>query len=100
MAENKFSQYQHHGKCDVCGKDGQVVVCCSALGPFSFAYCEECLNAKAEPYWFVVNTVAICGEWPNDVNEAYQKIIRDILKYLNKSEEEFKEDVRRASYDM
>lgn len=100
MSNSKFNRHQQHGKCEVCGKEGPVVVCSSTLGPFSFAYCEDCLHAGAEPYWFTVNAVALCGLWPDDVNEAFQEKIRSVLKYLNRSEEVFKADVETACEEM
>lgn len=76
------------------------MVCSSALGPVSFAYCEECLRAGVEPYWFTENTVALCGLWPDNVNEAFQEKTLSILNYLNYSEEVFKADVETAYVEM
>lgn len=47
-----------------------------------------------------MNTIALCGLWPDDVNEAFQEKIRNILKYLNRSEEEFRADVETACEEM
>ena len=44
-----------------------------------------------------MNTIALCGLWPN---EAFQEKIRNILKYLNRSEEEFRADVETACEEM
>ena len=98
--EKTFSRHEHPGRCDVCGKEGPVVVRRSTFGPFDFAYCEECFRTGAEPYWFTVSTVALHSLWPNDVNEAFQTKIRSILKYLDRSEDSFKMDVYRAYHDM
>lgn len=35
--------------CDCCGKKDVFVVCSSAFGPISWAYCEECYRKPAEP---------------------------------------------------
>lgn len=98
--EKTFSRHEHPGRCDVCGKEGPVVVRRSTFGPFDFSYCEECFRTGAEPYWFTVSTVALHGLWPNDVNETFQAKIRSILKYLDRSEDSFKMDVYRAYHDM
>ena len=88
------------GRCDVCGKEGPVILHRSSFGPFDFHYCEECFCTGAEPYWFAVSTVALFGLWPNDVNEAFQAKIRSILKYLDRSEDTFRTDVFKAYHDM
>ena len=98
--EKTFSRHEHPGRCDVCGKEGPVVVRRSTFGPFDFSYCEECFRTGAEPYWCTVSPVALHGLWPNDVNEAFQTKIRSILKYLDRSEDSFKMDVYRAYHDM
>lgn len=95
-----FSRQEHPGRCDVCGKEGPVIMHRSSFGPFDFSYCEECFRTGAEPYWFTVSTVALHGLWPNDVNEAFQTKIRSILKYLDRPEDSFKTDVYRAYHDM
>lgn len=96
MPEKIVAGSEHYGKCDVCGKAGPVVVRCSSMGPFSFAYCQECLSKGAEPYWFMVSTVAISGLWPDGVSETEQQKVRKVLQYLQRSEEEFKTAVYRA----
>lgn len=98
--DKTFSRREHHGRCDVCGREGLVVMNRSTFGPFDFSYCEECFRTGAEPYWFTVSTVALHGLWPNDLNESFQAKIRSILKYLNRSEDRFRTDVYRAYHDM
>ena len=39
--------------CDVCGEPA-LGVASSCLGPMSNAYCRECLNNQAEPFWMFV----------------------------------------------
>lgn len=70
--EKTFSRHEHPGRCDVCGKEGPVVLNKSIFGPFDFSYCEKCFRTGAEPYWFTVNTVALMGLWPDDIGEAFQ----------------------------
>ena len=43
--------------CDVCGGLG-LGVAASPLGPVSYAYCRDCLKAKAEPYGSLVAFLA------------------------------------------
>lgn len=100
MADRSFHRNAHSGQCEVCGKETMVVVCSSSMGPFSFSYCEDCMRTGAEPYWFMVNVVAMSGPWPDSVGDAFQQKIRDTLKYLSRSEEEFKADVYKAFHDM
>jgi len=82
------------GKCAVCGKEGEVFVACSACGAISFAYCEDCLRAGAEPYGELVSYISCAGDSPEDINNTYLEIIHNTLDRLNKSEEQFWEDVR------
>lgn len=100
MNKRPFHRNCHDGKCDVCGKETLVVLCSSSMGPFSFSYCEDCLRIGAEPYWFLVNVIAMSDLWPDCANEAYQEKIRSVLQYLSKSEEEFKADVFKAYHDL
>ena len=93
-------QNLQRGKCDVCDKEGVVIVSKSTFGQCRLSYCEACHRAGAEPYWLAVNTVALQGLWPDDVNEAFQEKIRSILKYLNRSEEVFASDVQTACEEI
>lgn len=88
------------GKCNVCGKEtDKLYVCCSSCGAESFAYCEDCLRAGAEPYSALVSYISCAGNKPEDINEAYRNIIKATLKRLNVSEEKFWADVKVAFYD-
>lgn len=90
-----FEQYCRPGTCEVCGKETDVVVVASMMGPISCAYCRDCLDAGAEPYEVMVSYIACAGHFPDGVNSTYQEIIRSSLAYLNKTEEQFIEDVDR-----
>lgn len=80
-------------KCDVCGKDEEVIVGCSGYGPVSFAYCEECWVSGREPYGILVTYIASAGHFPEDINEEYQVDIRRQLLLHGISEEQFIKDV-------
>ena len=89
-----FDTVAQSGICDVCGKETQVAVCCSTFGAQSFAYCQDCLVKGLEPYSAMVNYIASAGHYPDDINSIFVEEVRNILKHLGKSEEEFAKDVR------
>ena len=95
----KFEEYCFPGTCSVCGKQTEVVVCASAFGGISYAYCEHCLSNYLEPYDAMVIYISCAGLFPDDINEQYQKLCRHILKELNIPEEKFIEDVKKANED-
>lgn len=95
-----FKDYCSHGKCDVCGKEDEVLVCSSSMGAVSFAYCEDCFNKRLEPYGAMVACISMAGHFPKDINETYQKHCRHIINELNISEEQFIEDVDKAIEDF
>ncbi len=86
--------------CDVCGRQVPVRVACSAYGPISFGYCEDCLSKNLEPYSAVVAYIACAGRFPDEINEAYQHDVRRMLPLWNKTEEEFIRDVDAAIKEM
>lgn len=88
-----FDLHAHIGKCDVCGKETKVAVCASSIGPISFAYCRSCLAAGAEPYEHMVSYVACAGKWPEEISAEAQAWVRRRLAFLNKTEDEFAQDV-------
>ena len=96
----KFEKYSFQGTCSVCGKQTDVVVCASAFGATTYAYCEHCLSNDLEPYDAMVTYISCAGIFPDDINEPYQNLCRHILEGLGISEEKFIEDVKRASDDM
>ena len=83
-------------KCDVCGKDNAKYVAASTYGPESFAYCEECLLKRREPYGAIVNYIASAGHFPDDISIEYQVDVRRQLKLYGISEEQFIQDVENA----
>ena len=92
----KFEEIARKGTCDVCGKQTDVAVCCSSCGPISLAYCRSCLEGELEPYGIMLSYIAGAGHWPDDVNPAYQELVRKNLAFHGKTEEEFASDVERA----
>lgn len=47
--------------CEVCGMEGEAAVCASSLGPASFAYCDTCLRANAEPLMMIATRIFVSG---------------------------------------
>lgn len=85
------------GKCDVCGKETETVVCSSSCGAISFAYCQECLNAGREPYDALVGMGL-----PSDcINKTYkQQILLPSLRFFGKTLAEFDADVEKMDEKM
>ena len=95
-----FDKYKLPGKCDVCEKETDIVVCASTMGAISFNYCEECFKKKLEPYWGIVADISCAGRFPDDINEGYQEYVRYILQELGISEEKFIQDVNEVFNDI
>ena len=92
----KFEEIAHKGRCDVCGKPTDVAVCASSCGPISLAYCRSCLEAGLEPYGIMLAYISGAGYWPDDINPAYQELVRKNLAFHGKTEEEFAAGVERV----
>ena len=93
----KFEETSFNGRCDVCAKETKVAVCASAMGATSYKYCEDCLNKGLEPYSGMVAYISIAGKYPDKVNVKYVEYIREVLKELGKTEEEFAADCNRSN---
>jgi len=79
-------------KCDVCGKESEVHVACSAAGAISFAYCDDCATSGREPYFAIV--ASLCGiDSMKEVADWYKSIVHVTLTAEGKTEEELFEDV-------
>lgn len=83
-------------KCRGCRKAEGFIVVGSCFGNISFALCDKCLREGREDYRNMVNYIANAGQWPDDINEAYQIEVRRQLKLHGVPEEVFKFDVDRA----
>ena len=81
-------------KCCVCGKETECEVYSSLCGGFSAAYCKDCAVAGKESYKALVSYIACAGQFPEDINEEYQALVREQLKLHNVSEEWFIQDVK------
>lgn len=96
----RFEKYASPGTCAVCGKKTDVIVCCSAFGAMSFAYCKDCWDNQLEPYSAMVSYISCAGYFPDDINEEYQALCRHILNGLGVSEEKFIEDVKKENEEI
>ncbi len=77
------------GRCNVCGKVGEVWSRSSLCGAMTTSYCRDCLKNGAEPWDDLVKYISLAGHYPKDINAYYQGIVKDTCKYLGKTEEEF-----------
>ena len=80
--------------CEVCNKNQAIGVYCVPAVPISCAYCKECLDANAHPWWVLIaNTVCIGGL----ENAAYwwKKMVEDTCCHLGRSIEGFKQEVQK-----
>ena len=96
MKMSKFDELKYAGKCDVCGKETDVVVCASSMGAVSWSYCKNCLQDGLEPYNAIVSYIACAGRFPEEINEKYQQEVRRMLNKLGKTEKEFIADVDKS----
>ena len=85
------------GKCEVCGKETETVVCASSCGAVSFAYCEECLKAGREPYDALVGM----GIPYEDLSVAFrEQILFPSLKFFGQTVEQFNADINKIDEDF
>lgn len=91
------------GKCEACKKEGlELFVAASVCGPVSFAYCKECLANGIEPYEAIVDYISCAlslrqvDDYRKYINESYLRLIDTNLKAHNKTEEQFKFDLKQS----
>lgn len=79
--------------CQVCEKNEAVGAAAVPCVPMSVAYCKECLEANAHPWWVLVaNTVCINGL--ENAHDAWKKMVTDTCKHLGRTLEEFNQEVK------
>lgn len=79
--------------CDVCNKNESVGVACVPGVPISMAYCRECLQVNAHPYYVLVANTAMCGGL-DQMNDEWKGMVTDTCKHLGKTIEQFNLDVQ------
>ncbi|KKN96777.1 hypothetical protein LCGC14_0164210 [marine sediment metagenome] len=85
--------------CQVCEKNEAKGVCCVPSVPYSAAYCQECLNANAHPWFIIVANTACVGSY-EDCAPWWKEMVEDTCKHLGKTLEEFKAEVLKDVEDM
>lgn len=79
-------------ECQVCHKIKLVRVFASPLGAISFRYCNDCIEAEAEPYFaLVASCVGLSG--PRGVADWIKPIITKTLRFHKKTRKRFWKDV-------
>lgn len=88
--------------CATCGEEvPKVTSVCSAFASYTVGICDECIVEMKEPYGLMVDAIAmVTRDYPNGVNEIYQREVARQLKLHKKNEEEFKEDVKNAAEEF
>lgn len=93
--------------CSVCDKNeafGSLMiiilgVCCVPSVPCSMAYCKECLEANAHPWWILVANTACCNGLHN-TTDFWKWMVADTCEHLGKTLEKFNIDVQEAILQM
>lgn len=80
--------------CEVCKKNISVGVYCVPSVPISCAYCQECLNMDAHPWWVLVSNTACCGGLHNTA-DWWKWMVTNTYNHLGKSLGEFLVDVEK-----
>lgn len=81
--------------CEVCKKNQAVGVACVPGVPYSAAYCKECLEANAHPYFIMVGNTACIGGLEH-AHPEWAEMVRCTLVHIGKTQEEFDKDVAEA----
>lgn len=82
--------------CNVCDKKGVAGVAAIPFIPMSVAYCRECLNANAHPWWALVGNQSIIGDPLETTHPEWQRMVHDTCAHLGKTVEDFNRDVLEA----
>lgn len=79
-------------KCDTCEERESIGVAAIPGMPMSVAWCQECLQSGAIPWWAAVGNTAIIGGLVNAA-EWWVEIVEATLKHLDRTKEEFEGEV-------
>lgn len=89
-----------NGKCECCNEEKELIgVASIPFIPMSIAWCQDCINANVIPYWAAVANTACCDGLDN-TNEEWKEWVKRTLKYFNKTDKEFKDDVDKSIKEM
>lgn len=86
--------------CEVCGNEQSSGVFSVPGVPISMAYGMRCRQANAHPYGILVATTACASDEDEGMAEWWMEMVHDTLRHLDKSEDEFWDDVAQARRDM
>jgi pentatricopeptide repeat protein len=86
-------------KCEVCNKNEPVGVACVPGVPYSAAYCEECIRAKAHPIGILMAQCACAGRYDHCA-EYFQQMVTDTCEHINYEMSAFLTGVQSMIHDM
>lgn len=83
-------------RCDVCGREKNTYMMSGKFGSYSFEACDECINEGYEPYEHLTYSGGFAKvalrKYPTKLPEWEVKLIKHILNFYNKSEDDFIKD--------
>ena len=85
--------------CEVCDSEVECGVFCVPGVPISCRYCPECLKANAHPWGILVANTWCAGGLENMIDE-WRYMVENTCARLNKTMEQFNEDVIKAGVYM
>ena len=86
--------------CEVCGKEAKTFIVPGTFGAYSFSACAECVKKHYEPYKCLTygggfGKIA-AKRYPSFISAMQVKVIRNILKFYKKTDEEYIADCKKA----
>jgi len=85
--------------CEVCKKNKAIGVFCVPSVPIGCAYCEECYEANAYPWWILVSNTVCCGGL-DKCADFWKWMVTNTCEHLEKSLDEFITDVRKSEDEL
>jgi hypothetical protein len=79
-------------KCEVCNERPPIGVACIPGLPMSVAYCQECVQVNASPYWALVSQTAMLNGMENAAPWWHEQV-EISLNHLGKTRAQFDADV-------
>lgn len=86
--------------CAICEQRPQVDYVSSCLGAFSYGYCQECMDARTEPWSGIVRLGAVftlAGHDPETLPhrrfEVWREIRTNTMRHLGKTMDDYQADL-------
>jgi len=79
--------------CEVCNKNESIGVAAVPMVPISVAFCKECMDVNAYPWWVLVANTAIIGGYEKCCKQ-WQEMVRDTCIHLGRDIQLFHEEVK------